>query len=561
MKKATCQTALQFLAFLVLVIMPAAKIFSQNSQRVFGNSCIADFTFQTDCGMVTFTDESSVLGAQTWQWTFSGGNPSSSNAQNPVVTFQGCDTYDVCLIITGTDAGSFCNDTICHQVTIDDQTPPVALCLGIGVELDANCKAVITPGLIDGGSSDDCLIQSMSVSPGMITGCGLFPVTLTVTDWCGNTGTCSTIVQAIENVLPIIRCPANVTITSSDPPPCSVIVNNLQPTDFSDNCSTPTVTYTVTGATSASGLNNASGLTYNQGVSTVTYTATDGCGNTATCSFTVTVNCESEPSLVHCGQAVVTCFSGFNNPANFWSGVNQNAPVVALVDVRDHSTATPGTWWTQASASEYSDPTWTPQNLGQVFGIAIDQNDNIYVAASSIYTCNTTSPFTYNPFTTSGPGAIYKINGTNGVISNYITTGTFTPGGTTIPNNGSALGDIGYDAAHNQFFVTNHADGMIYRIKNGLVMSRFDPFASINPPSSGPGSNPDFVTLGERTWGVAYYNNRVYFATWTEDTGRPISLAANEIWSIALDGLGEFQSTSGSLSTAWEDGEVLEISI
>ncbi|MEP6792763.1 MAG: T9SS type A sorting domain-containing protein, partial [Saprospiraceae bacterium] len=180
----------------------------------------------------------------------------------------------------------------------------------------------------------------------------------------------------------------------------------------------------------------------------------------------------------------------------------------------------------------------------------------------SIYTCSTTSPFAYNPFTAAGPGAIYKVSGTTGLIIGAITnTGPFTPGGTKIPNNGSALGDIGYDATHNQLFVTNHADGMIYRIKNGLVMSRFDPFGSINPPASGPGGNPDFVVRGERTWGVAYYNNRVYFATWTEDIGRPNPLAANEIWSIGLNGVGEFAATNGTLATAWENGEVLEIAI
>ncbi len=264
-----------------------------------------------------------------------------------------------------------------------------------------------------------------------------------------------------------------------------------------------------------------------------------------------------------CGKAVVTCFSGFNTPANYLSGVNTSAPVMAIVDVRDHSTATPGTLWGVASATEYSDPTWTPLNLGQIFGIAIDQNDDIFVAASSIYTCATTTPYTYNPYTSSGgPGAVYRINGITGAISNYVTTGAFAPGGTRIPNNGSALGDIGYDATNNQFFVTNHADGMIYRIKNGLVMSRFDPFGTLNPPASGNASDPSFVALSERTWGVAYYGGRVYFATWKEDIGRQNALAANEIWSIGLDGAGEFQGTfyNGG-GQKWEDGEVLEITL
>lgn len=268
----------------------------------------------------------------------------------------------------------------------------------------------------------------------------------------------------------------------------------------------------------------------------------------------------------HCGQAVVTCFSGFNSPANYFSGVNQNAPVVALIDVRDQSAALPGTWWTQASATEYSHPLWTPQNIGQVFGIAIDKNDDVFVAASSIYTCETfaPNPYNYSPFTTAGgPGAIYRLDNVTGVPTVYISTGAFTPGGSTLPNNGSALGDIGYDKVHDQFFVTNHADGMIYRIKNGMVMSRFDPFTSVNPPATGQGSDPDFVDFGDRTWGVAYspIHNRVYFATWKEDIGRPSFTVSNEIWSIGLDAFGEFAGTTYIGNGTWEDGEQLEITI
>ncbi|HLF63162.1 MAG TPA: hypothetical protein VI603_05405, partial [Saprospiraceae bacterium] len=273
MKNSYSRIALPNLLLLALVILPATQNLAQDV-------CIADFTFQINCGIVTFTDQSTIPNTPSWQWTFPGGNPPNSTAQNPVVTFPGCDTYDVCLTVTGTGIGTVCSDTICHSVTIVDNTPPVALCLGIGVVLDANCMFTVTPGLIDGGSFDDCQIQSMSVSPSILTGCGDFPVTLTVTDWCGNTSTCTTTVQTIEDVPPVIECPPNVTVTATTPAPCSIVVNGLSWISATDNCSTPFVDYIVTGATSNFGQNDASGLTYNQGVSTVTYTATDDCGNT-----------------------------------------------------------------------------------------------------------------------------------------------------------------------------------------------------------------------------------------------------------------------------------------
>lgn len=47
-------------------------------------------------GSVTFTDKS-LLSPTSWSWSFPGGTPSSSTAQNPVVTYNTPGTYDVTL--------------------------------------------------------------------------------------------------------------------------------------------------------------------------------------------------------------------------------------------------------------------------------------------------------------------------------------------------------------------------------------------------------------------------------------------------------------------------------
>jgi regulation of enolase protein 1 (concanavalin A-like superfamily) len=52
------------------------------------------------------------------------------------------------------------------------------------------------------------------------------------------------------------------------------------------------------------GTNDASGTAFPVGASTVTYTATDACGNTASCSFTVTVE-DNEPPLITCPTGVM----------------------------------------------------------------------------------------------------------------------------------------------------------------------------------------------------------------------------------------------------------------
>ncbi|MBK8724197.1 MAG: HYR domain-containing protein [Saprospiraceae bacterium] len=86
---------------------------------------------------------------------------------------------------------------------------------------------------------------------------------------------------------PIITCPANK-VVKANYQQNSVVVNNINPT-ITDDCSTPSATFLVTGQTSNSGYNTASGELFNVGVSTVEYTAIDAAGNTSTCSFTVTV--------------------------------------------------------------------------------------------------------------------------------------------------------------------------------------------------------------------------------------------------------------------------------
>ena len=88
-----------------------------------------------------------------------------------------------------------------------------------------------------------------------------------------------------DMVMPNITCPADTVLPSG-----ISTVGNIGPGSFSDNCGVDTVYYTLSGATSGSGANDASGTTFNDGVSTVTYTVEDRGGNINTCSFTVTID-------------------------------------------------------------------------------------------------------------------------------------------------------------------------------------------------------------------------------------------------------------------------------
>jgi gliding motility-associated-like protein len=73
-----------------------------------------DFTIRASCAKDTFyfTDETSGT-ATSWSWNFGDGSP-VDNAQNPVHVFPDTITYNVTLIVNGTD----CSDTITKQVLV-----------------------------------------------------------------------------------------------------------------------------------------------------------------------------------------------------------------------------------------------------------------------------------------------------------------------------------------------------------------------------------------------------------------------------------------------------------
>ncbi len=247
--------------------------------------CEADFTFQNldNCGKVQFTSTSTGPAPLQYCWDFDG-DPTTceSTLPNPMWQFPTCGNYNVCLTISGNG----CVTTICQTVVIVDNTPPIANCVGgLSIIMNSNCTASLSANDVNLGSSDECPFQ-LSISQSSFTQCGVYPVVLTVTDWCGNASTCTAPINVVELVAPVIGyCPNNVAVVGTIGPNglCTGYVVPL-PTPFaSDNCD-PLVALT----------NNAppSGF-FPAGTTAVLWTATDDCGNNATCSYTVHVGCDS----------------------------------------------------------------------------------------------------------------------------------------------------------------------------------------------------------------------------------------------------------------------------
>ena len=117
--------------------------------------------------------------------------------------------------------------------------------------------------------------------------------TFTSTDGCLNTSSTSRTVRWIyDKTSPTLTCAQTGTVTkSTSTDQCSYTVDGAEfnPT-ASDACGTPSLGWVVTGATSTSGITTMAGVQLNFGYNTIKWTATDGCGNTSTCSFIVHVN-------------------------------------------------------------------------------------------------------------------------------------------------------------------------------------------------------------------------------------------------------------------------------
>lgn len=203
----------------------------------------------------------------------------------------------------------------------------------------------------------------------------------------------------------------------------------------------------------------------------------------------------------------------------------------ACVTIFDISDPYPGDGQDYSTTQRYHGPggSWNVSTLGSVFGLTLDVYGNILVCETSCYGLDYPGP--------GGPGSVYRIANGTGAVTPFI----------SLPNStGVGLGNISYDCQHDQFFVTNHEDGRIYRIKtavaNGPVATVQEAFDPLGPDDGSVG----FAPLGERLWGVQWHAGRVYYSVWSENCNQT-SGPANTIRSVALDGSGAFIPGSDQL--------------
>ncbi|HEX8560198.1 MAG TPA: PxKF domain-containing protein [Pyrinomonadaceae bacterium] len=143
----------------------------------------------------------------------------------------------------------------------------------------------------------DCKVGATSVTSPHTFPVGTTQVQCTATNGVGSPASCSFNVTVADNQTPAINCPGNIT-TGTSAGSCDASVNVGTPS-VSDN--DPNVS--VSGARSD---NAALSAPYPKGTTTITWTATDTAGNSASCQQTVTVNDDDAPAISCPADVVVT---------------------------------------------------------------------------------------------------------------------------------------------------------------------------------------------------------------------------------------------------------------
>ena len=204
-----------------------------------------------------------------------------------------------------------------QRVIVRDTTLPTITCpADVTVSANAGCTAN-NVALGVPVTADNCTVASIGNNAPATYPLGTNVVTWTVRDASGNKATCTQRVVVRDTTPPTITCPANVTVSANAGGTATNVALGIPVT--ADNCSVASVR------------NNAP-TAYPAGTNIVTWTVTDGSGNTATGVQTVTVVLSSpgNPSIsYHGGKVTISWASGVLQQADDVRGIYTDLPGAA----------------------------------------------------------------------------------------------------------------------------------------------------------------------------------------------------------------------------------------
>jgi hypothetical protein len=268
-------------------------------------------------------------------------------------------------------------------------------------------------------SSDNCTVASTVNDHASTTyPLGVTTVTWTVTDAAGLTAVATQTVTVVDNQNPTITAPADVTV-NADLGSCNASSVSIGNASVNDNCS---VASTVTDHAST---------TYPVGVTTVIWTVTDGSGNTATATQTVTVLDTQAPEISGTPSSFVatnTCAGAVS-----WTAptASDNCSVTLTSDYAPGDNFPVGTTTVTYTATDASGNTATASFTVTINSVSIS-------ASSSPALCNggATGSATVAVTNAQGPITYSWSNGATTQTATGLTAGTYT---VTVVNSGCTV--------------------------------------------------------------------------------------------------------------------------
>ena len=222
--------------------------------------------------LVTYTPPANFTGTVTLTLTTNSAGLCSAVSATRIITFN---PIPVCSI-TG-------SDNVCPGSTNTYSAPA-------GMDTYTWSVSAGTASIIGSGSGQTVSVKAPS-------GCEAYTLSLTVIK-SGCSSVCSQAFNATDTQNPVITCTNTLPLVVVDANSGTTYINSGTGWDATatDNCSY-TLTASLTGATTGSGLLTLNGVTLNEGTTTVTWTATDLCGHSVSCTFNVKVNAKGDLSI------------------------------------------------------------------------------------------------------------------------------------------------------------------------------------------------------------------------------------------------------------------------
>ncbi|HMX39562.1 MAG TPA: HYR domain-containing protein, partial [Saprospiraceae bacterium] len=243
---------------------------------------VQGYVTDTDCKVPVFWTEPEVTGACDF------ANVQINVNAEPGDSFEVNQPVLVVFVATDTINGSF--DLCTWTVVVLDTIAPTLSCPKDTSLLPntTGCAAIV--GGLDPNAADNC-DQSVTIASTATLPLDTFPIGTTnvqviVSDDAGNFTFCEFKVKVIDNEAPFFVCPKDTQFVTN-PNSCMATANWLTPQAF-DNCDTTVLTANPS---------IPPGSDFAVGTTIVEYSSTDAQGNSASCTFSVTVKDEQLPTI------------------------------------------------------------------------------------------------------------------------------------------------------------------------------------------------------------------------------------------------------------------------